>query len=68
MTKHNIVEDGLSPHNGEYWYKCTKCGKSDWIAFYGDLRQLNFYDEYCIDDTKSSNIQSDLFKQTFKRV
>jgi hypothetical protein len=62
MTEHNIVDNGLSPHNGEYWYKCTKCGKSDWIASYGTLNQLYFYNEHCIDDTKSSNIKQDLPK------
>ncbi len=44
---HEIVFDGLSPHNGEYWYKCVKCGKSDWIASYGTINQLSFYDQPC---------------------
>ena len=44
---HNIIPDGLSSHNGEYWYKCTKCGKSDWIASYGKKSQLNFYNQPC---------------------
>ena len=30
-----LVYEGCSPHNGEYWYKCPRCGKSDWIASYG---------------------------------
>lgn len=40
MTKHNWKYDGLSFHNGEYWYKCTKCGATDWIASYGTEDQL----------------------------
>lgn len=43
MTEHDIVFDGMSPHNGEHWYKCTECKKSDWIASYGVLSQLNFF-------------------------
>jgi hypothetical protein len=38
--KHDWKFDGLSRHNGEYWYKCTKCGASDWIASYGTQDQL----------------------------
>lgn len=41
MKKCNWVEDGLSPHNGEYWYKCKTCGATDWIASYGTMSQLN---------------------------
>ena len=22
------------PHNGEYWYRCTTCGATDWFARY----------------------------------
>ncbi len=29
----NIVFDFVSPHNNEYWYKCTTCGASDWFAY-----------------------------------
>jgi hypothetical protein len=61
MTEHTIVDDGLSPHNGEYWYKCIKCGKSGWIASYGTLNQLNFYNKECVND-KSSNIEQNLSK------
>lgn len=28
----NIIFDFVSPHNGEYWYKCTTCGASDWFG------------------------------------
>jgi len=37
---HDWEYDGLNPHNGEYWYKCAKCGKSDWITSYGTINQL----------------------------
>jgi hypothetical protein len=30
----NLVFDFHSPHNNEYWYKCTTCGESDWFAHY----------------------------------
>lgn len=41
MKKHSWIFDGCSPHNGEYWYKCTLCGEKDWIASYGTMSQLN---------------------------
>lgn len=50
--KHKWVYDGLSPHNGEYWYKCTKCGATDWIASYGTIDQLT--PKTCI--TKSKDV------------
>lgn len=35
--------DFLSPHNGEYWYKCHTCGAREWFAYYdkpdGKLRK-----------------------------
>jgi hypothetical protein len=37
---HDWREDGVATHNGEYWYKCARCGLSDWIASYGTLDQL----------------------------
>lgn len=46
--KHNIVEDGVDIHKGDYWYKCTKCGQSDWIAFYETKEQLDFYNKPCV--------------------
>jgi hypothetical protein len=30
----NIIFDYISPHNNEYWYKCTTCGAKDWFAYY----------------------------------
>ena len=30
----NIIFDYISAHNGEYWYRCTTCGASDWFAYY----------------------------------
>lgn len=51
-TEHDIVDDGVSSHNGEYWYRCTKCGMSDWIASYGTIEQLNFYYHPCNETLK----------------
>lgn len=31
---------GCYKHNGEYVYKCTRCGETDWIASYGTEEQL----------------------------
>lgn len=46
--KYDIRADGMGGgHNGEYYYKCTKCGASDWIASYGHLHELNFYNTTC---------------------
>ena len=39
--KHDWVADGVSMHNGEYWYVCRRCGKRDWIASYGTLEQID---------------------------
>jgi hypothetical protein len=30
----NIVFDFHSPHNNEYWYRCTYCDASDWFSYY----------------------------------
>ena len=30
----NVVFDFLSNHNGEYWYRCLTCGRTDWCAYY----------------------------------
>ncbi len=38
---HDWQEDGVDPHKGAYWYKCAKCGASDWIASYGTMDQLS---------------------------
>ena len=38
--EHNWKFKGCSPHNGEYWYECSKCGRKDWIASYGTQDQL----------------------------
>lgn len=46
-TAHTIKYQGNSSHENEDWYKCIKCGKSDWIASYGTLSQLSFYDQPC---------------------
>lgn len=35
----NVVFDGLSAHNGEYWYRCTTCGKTDWCAYYDEFEK-----------------------------
>lgn len=44
---HVIVEDGIDTHSGKYWYKCSECQASDWIASYGTKEQLNFWFKPC---------------------
>jgi hypothetical protein len=39
-SKHNWEFESCHPHNGEYWYKCSICGVSDWIGGYGTMDQL----------------------------
>lgn len=39
-SKHNWEFESCHPHNGEYWYKCSICGVSDWIGGYGTMNQL----------------------------
>lgn len=31
-----LVYEGCHPHNGEYWYRCPRCGNSDWVAHHSD--------------------------------
>jgi hypothetical protein len=31
---------GCHPHNGEYWYTCKTCDKSDWVAHYSEPEGL----------------------------
>lgn len=40
--KHEWEFTGVTPHNGNHWYKCKRCGKSDWIASYGTIDQLGY--------------------------
>ncbi|URI08786.1 hypothetical protein MW290_24730 [Aquincola tertiaricarbonis] len=51
-TEHDIRSTGVSPHNGEHWYKCVKCNASDWIASYGTLDQLCFFSSPCAGRTQ----------------
>jgi hypothetical protein len=30
----NVLFDFHSPHNNEYWFKCTTCGATDWFSHY----------------------------------
>ena len=30
--EHDWRENGVASHNGEYWYRCARCGQSDWVA------------------------------------
>lgn len=30
----NVEFTFVSPHNGEYWFKCKDCGATDWFAYY----------------------------------
>jgi len=46
-TEHKLKFTGCSPHNGEYWYECTVCRKTDWIASYGTEDQIYFYRTPC---------------------
>jgi hypothetical protein len=39
----NIVFDFHSPHNNEYWYRCTTCGATDWLAYYDADKTPKFY-------------------------
>jgi hypothetical protein len=39
-SAHDWRADGIDTHRGEYWYKCARCGRSDWIASYGTMEQL----------------------------
>lgn len=32
MIEHEWKFDYCHPHNGEYWYKCKKCGAADWVS------------------------------------
>lgn len=48
---HKLVFTGCSPHNGEYWYECSKCKKSDWIPSYGDASKL-MLNEPCVEKKK----------------
>jgi hypothetical protein len=39
--EHDWKSDGLGGgHNGEYYYRCSACGFTDWIALYGSVNQL----------------------------
>lgn len=35
----DVVFDFLSPHNGEYWFKCKTCGASDWCGRHDKFEQ-----------------------------
>lgn len=37
---HDWIYTGLDTHRGEYWYRCSKCYATDWIASYGTADQL----------------------------
>ena len=39
-SEHDWRDDGLDTHRGEYWYRCARCGRADWIASYGTMDQL----------------------------
>jgi hypothetical protein len=47
-SKHRLVFDGVDKHGAKHFYKCEKCGASDWIASYGEEYQLNFIDTPCV--------------------
>lgn len=37
---HDWREEGVDTHKGAYWYRCLRCGASDWIASYGTQDQM----------------------------
>lgn len=37
-TDCDVVFDFCSPHNGEYWYRCNTCGRTDWCAAYDKFK------------------------------
>lgn len=49
ITKHNIhfVKSTEDIKNKKHWYKCSFCGKEDWILNYESFSELNFYYEPC---------------------
>lgn len=34
-------EDGVDKHTGKYYYVCSECGHTDWIATYGEIDELS---------------------------
>lgn len=32
----SYVSNGVNKHRGEYWWKCTVCGATDWISYYSE--------------------------------
>jgi len=37
----NLQFDFHSPHNNEYWYRCTTCGEKDWFAYYSKPKKTD---------------------------
>ena len=48
---HEWVFDGVSPHNGEYWYKCTRCEVTDWLSRGDKPDELWHNDKPCAFET-----------------
>lgn len=52
MTKNcNVVFDFVSPHNGEYWFKCTYCGATDWFAYYSQPKTRQYSLRDCTNES-----------------
>lgn len=44
VIAHDWKYTGCDIHKGDYWYKCSRCGASDWIPSYGSLGWLELKD------------------------
>lgn len=55
-TMHDWKFKYCHPHNGEYWYECTRCGATDWVAredhLSGQLKQPNPVEKTCVSNTQ----------------
>ena len=51
----NVIFDFHSPHNNEYWFKCTHCGARDWFAYY-DKPESDRPIKNCNPDFKATQI------------
>lgn len=64
--KHNWQYAFTCRHNHEYWYKCSNCGKMDWIASYGTVEQLNHTS--CLSDESTKENMNENIKEIANRV
>lgn len=66
FTKHNIFFTGRSEdvENGKHWYRCSTCGKEDWISSFGTFAQLKFYHDPCKKPESTNDVDSRRNEQT----